>query len=168
MGSAELQLAARVEGIVQADVPAALWERRTLAKAWTLRGTLHIHPADELSLDVGPPRRSRRAGRGARGGDRGGAPRPPPQRVWEPEQALREAARRYAATYGPAGTRQLREWFGGRFDAAGLWRRRKTAKCVELAVEPARTLTRAERAALGDEAERIGAFLGLEPALVVA
>ena len=50
MGSAELQLAARVEGITQADVREALWERRTLAKTWTTRGTLHIHPADELSL----------------------------------------------------------------------------------------------------------------------
>ena len=50
MGSAELQLAARVEGITQADVRAALWERRELAKTWTLRGTLHLHPADELSL----------------------------------------------------------------------------------------------------------------------
>jgi len=50
IGSAELQLAARVDGITQADVRAALWERRALAKAWTLRGTLHLHPADELPL----------------------------------------------------------------------------------------------------------------------
>jgi Winged helix DNA-binding domain len=48
--SAELQLAARIEGIVQADVRAALWEQRTLVKAWTLRGTLHLHPATELPL----------------------------------------------------------------------------------------------------------------------
>ena len=50
MGSAELQLAVRVEGITQADVREALWERRTIAKTWTTRDTLHIHPADELSL----------------------------------------------------------------------------------------------------------------------
>ena len=49
-GSAELQLAARVEGITQADVREALWERRELVKAWTLRGTLHLHPAGELAL----------------------------------------------------------------------------------------------------------------------
>jgi hypothetical protein len=48
--SAELQLAARVNGIVQADVRAALWEQRALAKAWTIRGTLHLHPAEELAL----------------------------------------------------------------------------------------------------------------------
>jgi Winged helix DNA-binding domain len=46
--SAELQLASRVDGIAQGDVREALWERRLLVKAWTLRGTLHLHPADEL------------------------------------------------------------------------------------------------------------------------
>src|SRR5262249_12097735 len=48
--SAELQLAARVDGIVQQDVRDALWRDRMLVKAWTLRGTLHLHPADELPL----------------------------------------------------------------------------------------------------------------------
>jgi len=46
MGSAELQLAARVDGITQADVREALWVHRSLVKAWTIRGTLHVHPAD--------------------------------------------------------------------------------------------------------------------------
>jgi hypothetical protein len=48
--SAELQLAVRVDGITQQDVRDALWERRELVKAWTLRGTLHLHPADDLPL----------------------------------------------------------------------------------------------------------------------
>lgn len=48
--SAELQLGARVDGITRADVREALWERRSLVKAWTLRGTLHIHPAGEVAL----------------------------------------------------------------------------------------------------------------------
>ena len=48
--SAELQLAARVDGIVQQDVRDALWRDRTLVKAWTLRGTLHLHPAGELPM----------------------------------------------------------------------------------------------------------------------
>ena len=48
--SAELQLAARVDGIAQSDVRAALWERRSLVKAWTVRGTLHLHSAEELAL----------------------------------------------------------------------------------------------------------------------
>jgi Winged helix DNA-binding domain len=48
--SAELQLASRLNGIGQSDVREALWERRLLVKAWTLRGTLHLHPAAELGL----------------------------------------------------------------------------------------------------------------------
>ena len=66
--AAELQLAARVDGVTQADVRAAVWERRALVKAWTLRGTLHLHPAGELPLlpqgcsYVGP-RRSLEPGR---------------------------------------------------------------------------------------------------------
>ena len=294
MGSAELQLAARVEGITQADVREALWDRRVLAKTWTTRGTLHIHPADELSLwtaalravedeedaavtaaigqalrgrrltreeladavveRVGPEPRARLAsGWGWFLGDAAAAGLlcfgPPegarvtfvhtedwlgPQRAWKPEEALREVVRRYAHTYAPAGLRQLREWLAAKVDvdvpeaalelagvssvrllpeydpyvmgfrerehlvppaareqvkahgkgryegpagtpflvidglAAGIWRRKKTAKRIEVAVTPARRLDRAERAGVEEEAERIGAFLGLEPRLVVA
>ena len=50
---------------------------------------------------------------------------------------------------------------------AGIWRRLKTAKRIELRVEPARKLTRAERRGVEAEAERIGAFLGLEPVLSI-
>lgn len=292
-GSAELQLAARVDGITQADVRAALWERRELAKTWTLRGTLHLHPADELSLwtsalrateneedaavtaaigevlrgrrltreeladavveRVGPEPRERLAsGWGWFLGDAAAAGLlcfgPPegakvtfvhvedwlgPQRAWEPGEALREVARRYATTYAPAGLPQLREWLAakvevdvpevplerngassvrllpeydpyvmgfrerehlvppevkaqvaahgkGRFEgaagtpllvadglAAGIWRRKKSAKRIELTVEPARRLTASERAGVAAEAERIGTFLGLEPVLRV-
>jgi len=48
--AAELSLNARVERIVQQDVREALWRDRTLVKAWTVRGTLHLHPAAELPL----------------------------------------------------------------------------------------------------------------------
>jgi hypothetical protein len=48
--SAELQLAARVDGLTQGEVRAALWDERVLVKAWTIRGTLHLHAADELAL----------------------------------------------------------------------------------------------------------------------
>ena len=294
-GSAELQLAARVDGITQADVREALWERRVLAKTWTTRGTLHVHPADELSLWTSARRALSDGGRrelvraigDALCGHRltreqladtvlervPSAPReelasgwgyhladaafagllcfgPPegakvtfvhvedwlgPQRSWEPVEALREVARRYAAAFAPASRRTLREWLAanvdvdlpepvlesrpvpsslrllpeydpyvlgfrerehlvppavraqvaahgkGRYEGpagtpfllvggvcAGIWSRKKTAKRIELRVEPARKLTRAERAAVDVEAERIGAFLGLEPRLVVA
>jgi hypothetical protein len=321
--AAELQLAARVDGITQADVREALWERRELAKSWTLRGTLHLHPADELSLwtaarraiaseadlegespelveavveAIGQALRGRRllreeladevartvgqaprermaSGWGYFLGDAAIADRlcfgPPQgqkvtfvhpddwlgsQREWEPRQALREVARRYLAAYGPATHREFREWFTarsfkpadakavfaelelvevdveggqawlleeeeptpptssvrllpeydvyvmgfrerdefvppavrqqirvhgkGRYEGpsatpfllvdgvcAGVWRRRKTAKRIELTLEPARQLTADERARVESEAERIGAFYGLEPQL---
>jgi hypothetical protein len=166
-----------------------------------------------------------------------------PQQVWEPQEALREIARRYAEAYGPVTHRQFREWFTsrhltpaaarelfasidvpapepvepqpsvrllpeydpyvmgfrereqlvppevreqvkahgkGRYEGpagtpfllvdgvcAGIWRRKKAAKRIVLTVEPARRLTRAERAGVEAEAERIGAFLGLDPRLSV-
>jgi hypothetical protein len=48
--SAELQLATRVDGVTQQDIRDALWRNRTLVKAWTVRGTLHLHPSNDLSL----------------------------------------------------------------------------------------------------------------------
>ena len=313
MGSAELQLAARVEGITQADVREALWERRELVKSWTTRGTLHIHASDELSLwtaaraavideseyvvedielvddvvaaigealagkrltreeladavveRVGPaPREQLASGWGYYLGDAAlagvlcfGPPQGQkvtfvrtdewlgPQRRWEPSEALREVARRYATTYGPVTHRQFRSWFSargltaaaaralfeqldvpepesvelrpsvrllpeydvyvmgfrerehlvpagvreqvaahgkGRYEGpagtpfllvdgmcAGIWGRRKSSKKIELTVEPAKELTRGQRAGVEAEAERIGAFLGLDPALSIA
>ena len=313
MGSAELQLAARLEGITQADVRDALWERRELVKTWTLRGTLHIHPSDELSLwtaarravvgeadyaadgvenvddvvaaigealrgrrllreeladavveRVGPaPREKLASGWGYYIGDAAIADvlcfGPPqgqkvtfvhledwlgPQRGWDPQDALQEVARRYAETYGPVTYRQFREWFTsrhltpaaarelfesidlaesepvearstvrllpeydvyvmgfrerehlvppevrkqvaahgkGRYEGpagtpflvvdgvcAGIWSRKKGAKTVELVVQPARKLTRTERAGVEAEADRIGVFLGLAPSLTLA
>ena len=313
MGSAELQLAARVEGITQADVREALWERRELVKSWTLRGTLHIHPADELGLwtaaraavvgeadyvtedaalvpavvaaidkalsgkrlkreeladavaaEVGPgPREHLGSGWGFYLADAAAAGvlcfGPPegqkvtfvhprdwigPRREREPREALREVARRYAETYGPTGHAQFRQWCTSRsftvaaarelFDelelpepepvpapelsvrllpeydpyvmgfrereqlvpeavkaqvaahgkgryegpagtpfliidgvCAGIWSRKRSAKRVELVVVPARKLARAEREGIDQEAQRIGAFLGLEPVLLV-
>ena len=50
MGSAELTLWARLEGLGRDAVATALWEDRTLVKTWAMRGTLHLLPADELGL----------------------------------------------------------------------------------------------------------------------
>src|SRR4029079_9130506 len=62
---------------------------------------------------------------------------------------------------GPAGTRFLLA--GGLL--AGLWERRRSARRIDLRVFPIRRLTRAERAELAAEAERIGNLLDLEPTL---
>jgi winged helix DNA-binding protein len=334
--SAELQLAARVDGITVDDVRDAIWGTRSLVKARTLRGTLHLHPAGELSswyaarrvlaaaappdpaivgewrdpegaihpplredqiveieaavmaaLDgrcltreeiadevvaaVGPdPRQRLLSGFGFFLGDLcAGPPRGTKVTFVRPDQwldgwhepdghkAVVDAARRFLRTYGPARPADFREWFmprlldvaaaraifdslgdeveeidvegsryfvlagdddfaeptssvrllpeydayvlgfrdrdrlvpgpvreqvgssaRGRFEgatgarlllvdglAAGVWQRHKRGKRLELDVTPAGRLTRTQRAELASEAERIGVFLGLEPAL---
>ena len=52
MSSAELTLWARVEDLEPEAVREALWEHRSLAKTWAMRGTLHLLPSDELPLWV--------------------------------------------------------------------------------------------------------------------
>ena len=51
---AELALSARVGGVTREVVRELLWSRRELAKANTLRGTLHLHAASELALWKAP------------------------------------------------------------------------------------------------------------------
>jgi len=333
--SAELQLAARVDGLTQADVRDALWRRRLLVKAWTLRGTLHLHPAGELALwyaarraiagasdeleewrdpagVLHPPLGSEdvkkiraavwdaldgrcllreeltaavveRVGEGPKERLQSGFAfflgelcQGPPQGAkvtfarpdqwianWQEEvdeeAALAEVCRRYLRTYGPARPADFREWFSSRafttararalFDslgdelepidveghgahvlagdtvfpeaepsvrllpeydvyimgsrerehlvppavraqvaahgrgryegpagvrfllvdgiACGLWERKKRGRGIELRVAPARKLTRSERTQLESEANRIGDFFALEPALTI-
>jgi hypothetical protein len=50
--SAELQLWARVNGVSTGDLQAGLWEERTLARSWSIRGTLHVLTAEDLGLYV--------------------------------------------------------------------------------------------------------------------
>jgi Winged helix DNA-binding domain len=50
MSSAELTLAARVEGLEPDAVRRALWSDRSLVKTWAMRGTLHLLPAAEFPL----------------------------------------------------------------------------------------------------------------------
>jgi Winged helix DNA-binding domain len=335
MASAELSLCARVDGLTQQDVRDALWRDRSLVKAWTLRGTLHLHPANELALwlaarravsgtspaeleewtdpagelhpAIGPeelnaiheaiweslddrpllreelaaavvrrvgakPKRRLLSGfafltselcQGPPQGNKVTFVRPDQwiegwQEVDENE-ALREVCRRYLRTYGPATPNDFRQWFSSRqfksvdaralFDSisgeleevdvegnrawvlagdtkfskpeptvrllpeydvyvmgfrerdqlvpeavravvaghgrgryegpagvrfvlvdgvtAGLWERKKRGKRIELQVTASRKLSRAQRTELESEAERIGAFLGLEPVLTV-
>jgi hypothetical protein len=87
----------------------------------------------------------------------------------ERELLVPDAVREQVAAHGrgryegPAGVRFL--LIDG--VAAGLWERKKHPKRVEIRVRTARKLTRAQRAELEGEAERIGTFLGLEPILRV-
>ncbi|MFL5966270.1 MAG: winged helix DNA-binding domain-containing protein [Gaiellaceae bacterium] len=322
--AAELSLSARVRGLTRQEVRDALWRDRSLVKAWTVRGTLHLHPAEELALWLAARRAVEHADSGGlvewrdpagdvhpavtpaevediraavwdalddrclgreeladavaghvarkhRGRMRSGfsffvgdlcqgPPRGNRVTFARPDQwvkgwrevderaALREAVRRFLFAYGPARPADFRAWFGhasfddvdvdqvdveghralvlardtefpspsqslrllpeydvyvmgfrerehlvpddvrglvaahgrGRYEgpagvrflmidgiARGLWERKARGKKVDVTVTPARTSTRAERAAIADEAARIGACLGLEPALSV-
>jgi hypothetical protein len=49
MSSAELQAAARIDGLRRDDVRDALADRRSLVKAWSFRGTLHLLTPDDLA-----------------------------------------------------------------------------------------------------------------------
>jgi DNA glycosylase AlkZ-like len=51
--------------------------------------------------------------------------------------------------------------------AAGLWERKRRGKRVELDVQLVRRDRESDRIGLEREAERIGAFLGLEPVLSI-
>lgn len=50
MSSAELSLWARIDGLEQGQLEAALWQDRALVKLWAMRGTLHLLPAAKLGL----------------------------------------------------------------------------------------------------------------------
>ena len=50
--AAELAISARVAGITSKEIREALWVERSLVRAWTVRGTIHIVPATDLPLWV--------------------------------------------------------------------------------------------------------------------
>ena len=50
LSAAELALSARVAGATQESVRNALWVEKTLVRVWTVRGTIHVIPAEDLSL----------------------------------------------------------------------------------------------------------------------
>lgn len=58
--AAEVGASLRTRDATRADVRAALWEERTLVRTWTMRGTIHLHPADELGLWTAAARASGR------------------------------------------------------------------------------------------------------------
>ena len=50
LSAAELALSARVAGLTQESIREALWVTKTLVRSWTVRGTIHVIPADDLHL----------------------------------------------------------------------------------------------------------------------
>jgi hypothetical protein len=87
----------------------------------------------------------------------------------ERDQLVPERVRGLVATHGrgryegPAGVRFV--LVDG--ITVGLWERRRRGRRIELGVRLARRLGKSGRTELQREAERIGAFLGLEPLLTI-
>ena len=52
LSAAELAISARVAGATHESVREALWVKKSLVRAWTVRGTIHIVPAEDLPLWV--------------------------------------------------------------------------------------------------------------------
>jgi hypothetical protein len=52
MSAAELAIGARVDGLSPQDVQSALWQERSLVKAWLMRQTLHLVPAADFPLYI--------------------------------------------------------------------------------------------------------------------
>jgi uncharacterized protein YcaQ len=52
MAAAQLALRARIRGLSREDVERALWQDRSLARVWCMRGTVHLVPSDELASFV--------------------------------------------------------------------------------------------------------------------
>jgi len=50
MSAGALSLRARVRGLHLEDVERALWQDRTLAKIWCMRGTVHLVPSEDLAV----------------------------------------------------------------------------------------------------------------------
>ncbi len=50
LSAAEIGVCVRVRDVTAADVRRELYDRRSLVKTWSLRGTLHLVPADELAF----------------------------------------------------------------------------------------------------------------------
>jgi uncharacterized protein YcaQ len=63
--AAELQLWARVDGVTPQHIRDVLWKKRTLARTWCMRGTLHLLTVQDLPLYVAALRTHDRWWKGA-------------------------------------------------------------------------------------------------------
>ncbi len=52
MAAAQLALRVRVRGLTLEDIERALWQDRTVARVWCMRGTVHLVPSDEFAVFV--------------------------------------------------------------------------------------------------------------------
>lgn len=52
MAAAQLALRVRVRGLTLEDIDRALWQDRSLARVWCMRGTVHLVPSSEFAVFV--------------------------------------------------------------------------------------------------------------------
>src|SRR5688572_18557525 len=52
LSAAQMSLWARTADVAVADIEKALWQDRTLLKAWCMRGSLHLIPSDDFAVFV--------------------------------------------------------------------------------------------------------------------
>lgn len=52
MSAAQMSLGTRTRGLRAADVEKALWQDRTLAKVWCMRGTVYVVPSEDFAVFV--------------------------------------------------------------------------------------------------------------------
>jgi hypothetical protein len=92
MAAAQLGLRVRVRGLTLEDVQRALWQDRTLARTWCMRGTVHLVPSDEFLVFVRGSS-SRQEGRVALWMDRAGVPKASIDRLVEAASAAMDRPR---------------------------------------------------------------------------
>ena len=126
MAAAQLALRVRVRGLALEDVGRALWQERSLARVWCMRGTVHLVPADELAVFVRGSS-TRQEGRVASWLNRAGASRASADQLIEaasaamdrPQTRAEIAVRIHDSLGLPIEKKGSRGW-GGAADAAGF------------------------------------------------
>jgi len=126
MAAAQLALRVRVRALRLEDVQRVLWQDRSVARAWCMRGTVHLVPSSDLALFVRGSS-ARIEGRVAAWLNRAGVPRASVERLIEAASVAMDrprtrgeiAARIRDALGLPIEKAGSRGW-GGRADAAGF------------------------------------------------
>ncbi len=126
MAAAQLAVRVRVGRLTLEDIERALWQERSLARVWCMRGTVHLVPADELAVFVRGSS-TRQEGRVASWLDRTGASRASADRLIQAASAAMDRPRtrediavRIRDSLGlPIEKKGSRGW-GGPADVAGF------------------------------------------------
>jgi uncharacterized protein YcaQ len=125
MSAAQMSLWARTRGLRAKDVEAALWQQRSLAKVWCMRGTVYLVPSEDFAVFVRGV--ARRGDRVVRWMVKRGWPVPMIDRLVEALQRVmdrpltrKEIAERIGGSFGPMKRVQARHGWGHKSEVDGL------------------------------------------------